>query len=112
MTKEQAIELFRKSNEDLTLANVRKIFKAKAGEKSLVVGSNDIVFPTDDDTAYITTGEYEIEFHSAVDENGTDIKDALAIASKSTGGFTVTSPRAGVLRWETHLKTPLFNFWD
>nr|WP_320022082.1 hypothetical protein [uncultured Draconibacterium sp.] len=112
MTKEQAVELFRKANEDLTIANLRKAFKAKSGEENLIVGGINVVLPIDNDTTYATADEYEIVFNSAKDGNGTNIKDALKITNKTANGFTVTSTRAGVLRWETHLKTPDFNFWD
>ena len=109
-TKAELIEAFRQANEDLTQANVRNIYKAKYGTASLIVGSNVITLPLDSDTAYATADEYEIRFLEAIDGDDIDIREALSISAKTSSSFTVTSPRAGSLRWETFLKVPNFNF--
>jgi len=109
-TKQELIEAFRKETEDLVQANVRNIFKAKHGEKTLIAGSNTISLPVGTDDNYDTPGEYEIRFVEATDGNGIDISEAISISSKTASGFVVDSPRAGTLKWETYLITPNFNF--
>lgn len=111
MTKEEAIEYFRKATEDLVQSNVRTIFKAKSGEKEVSEGDNSVSFPIDDDTAYSSSDEYEIEIQYARDANGIDIKDALEITDQTSTGFNISASRAGTVRWESHLRTPNFNFW-
>lgn len=110
-TKEELIELFRKANEDLTQANVRNIFKAKYGEITIEPGDNTVTLPLDSDTAYLTAGEYEIRFHEATDTDGIDIKQALIIKNKTATSFVIESTLDGLVRWETFLKVPNFNFW-
>lgn len=107
--KEQLVEIFRKANEDLTQANVRNIFKVKSGVKELTVGDNLIVLPISDDTAYLSASDYRVSFYSALDNDGIDIAAALVITDQTATSFTVNSPRAGTLKWETYLIVPNFN---
>ena len=102
---------FRKETEDLVQANVREIYKAKSGTKTLASGSNNIVFSVDDEINYSNANDYGIRFRSAIDTDGFDIKEAISITAKTTSGFTVNSPGAGELKWETYLITPDFGFW-
>lgn len=116
-TKEELVTIFRKELEDLVQANVRNIFKSQYGTKTLVIGNNVITLEADTDpasevtTSYLTADEYEIRFHEAIDTDGIDIKQALSITNKTAAGFTVVSPLAGTLKWETFLKIPNFNYW-
>lgn len=110
-TKEELITAFRKEAEDLTQAIVRNIFKAKYGEDNLIIGDTTIILPIDSDTAYATAEEYDVRFHSAVDTDGIDIKEAIYIKSKTASAFVINSPLVGTVRWETFLKVPNFNFW-
>ena len=107
--KEQLVEIFRKSNEDLTQANVRNIFKVKSGVNDLAVGDNLIVLPIIEDTTYLTASEYRVNFYSALDNDGIDIAAALVITEQTASSFTVNSPRAGTLKWESSLIIPNFN---
>ena len=113
LTPEQLalITAFRKETEDLVQANVRNIFKVKYGEKTLSVGSNTITFQIGTDDSYLNGTEYEVKFFEATDSDGIDIKEAISITTQTASAFTINTPRAGVLRWQTNLKTPSFNFW-
>ena len=110
MTSEELNTLiteFRKENEDLVTAMVRDIFNVLYGQANLEEGVISIYLST----AYISTDDYEVVVFSAVDTDGTDIKEALTITKSSVSGFTVLSPRAGILRWETIRRLPKLNFW-
>lgn len=110
-TKEELITAFRKENEDLTQANVRNIYKAKYGVKTLAVGNNTITMPILPDSDYETTEEYGIRYYEALDGDGIDIRLALVEVSRTTTSFVIYSPTTGTLKWETFLLVPNFNFW-
>ena len=110
-TKAQLITAVRKELEDLAQANVRNIYKAKYGVKTLAVGNNTITMPVLDDSTYATTAEYGIRYYEALDEDGVDIRLALVEVSRTTSSFVIYSPTTGTLKWETFLLVPNFNFW-
>lgn len=107
----ELITTFRKAVEDLVQANVRTIFKAKYGTKTLTAGSNTITFDVGTDDNYTSGTEYTVRFIEAVDSNNIDIRDAIYITSQTASAFVVNSARAGTLKWESHLNVPNFNFW-
>ena len=116
-TKAELITIFRKENEDLCQANVRNIFKAQFGTKTLSIGDNVITLAVDSDPAsevrtdYLTAEEYGIKYYEALDGDGIDIKMALVVTSKTASSFTVNSLTTGTLKWETFLLLPNFNYW-
>jgi hypothetical protein len=105
------IEAFRQETEDLVHANVRKMFRAKYGEETIIAGDNSIVLPVGTDDTYETANEYDIAIAEAKDLDNIDIKDALVVKDITASGFVITSPRAGAIRWYTFLRTPDFFFW-
>ena len=106
------IEVFRKEAEDLTQANVRSIYKSKYGEANIIEGDTVIALvSTVPEEVYDNATDYEIRFHSAISDDDINIKEAVSITDKTAVSFTVNSPMAGVLKWETFLKIPNFNYW-
>lgn len=104
-----AITAFRKENEDLVQANIRKIYRYKYGEETLSVGENTVSFPVEDDTAYPEPESYNLILY-ATDADGVDITASIIVTENTTSGFKVDSPRIGTLIWESSLKIPDFNF--
>ena len=114
MTAEElnaAIEIFRKATEDLIQANVRSIYKSKYGETNIIDGTTVISLPSAvPEEVYTNASDYEIRLHEALDNEGINILEAIIITNKTTTTFTVSSPAAALLKWETFLKVPNFNY--
>lgn len=111
MTSEEMdilITVFRKENEDLTIAKIREMFQIQYGEFD-ILAEETLSIPLTD--AYSSDSVYEIKFFEATDTDGVNIVDALVIDEQLTTSFSIYSSRAAHVRWQTGLKTPLINFW-
>jgi hypothetical protein len=101
------ITAFRKETEDLVMANVKTIFNIQYDEESLIEGTISVAIPD----AYVSVDDYEVVVFSALDAEDNDIKDTLVIEKVTASSFTVESPIAGTLRWETMRRVPQINYW-
>lgn len=103
------ITSFRQETEDLTKALVREIFNIQYNEVAVPTGPTGA--SESFTTAYDSIDDYEVRILSALDADGTNIADAVTVTKVSASGFTLTTERAGTVRWQSSRRLPKIDFF-
>ena len=103
------ITVFRKETEDLITSMNIEMFQIQYGETTILEDETKTI---NLGSAYPLVTDFEIVIFEASDTDGVNIKDALIVGeTKTVSSFSIYSPRACTVRWQTLRRTPLINFW-